>query len=259
MDAVKTERRGALALVTLNRPDVVNAINDDIRLQLPLALRRCDDAPEIRVIVLHGAGSRGFCAGADIKEPRGDETSVVARSRLVRTAYVDAFDQIAKPIIAAVHGFCMGGGFEIALACDIRLASPDAVFALPETGLGLIPGAGGTQRLPRIIGMGRALDLLLTGGRIDAQEALRVGVVSRLAASADTLLDEAIALAQTIAAKPPVATAYAKEAVRAGTDLDLKAGLLLEKTLFSILSATEDKKEAAAAFREKRRPSFKGI
>ena len=253
------ERRGALALVTLNRPDVVNAINDDIRLQLPLALRRCDDDPEIRVIVLHGAGSRGFCAGADIKEPRGDETSVVARSRLVRTAYVDAFDQIAKPIIAAVHGFCMGGGFEIALACDIRLASPDAVFALPETGLGLIPGAGGTQRLPRIIGMGRALDLLLTGGRMDAQEALRVGVVSRLAASADTLLDEAIALAQTIAAKPPVATAYAKEAVRAGTDLDLKAGLLLEKTLFSILSATEDKKEAAAAFREKRRPSFKGI
>ena len=253
------ERRGALALVTLNRPDVVNAINDDIRLQLPLALRRCDDDPEIRVIVLHGAGSRGFCAGADIKEPRGDETSVVARSRLVRMAYVDAFDQIAKPIIAAVHGFCMGGGFEIALACDIRLASPDAVFALPETGLGLIPGAGGTQRLPRIIGMGRALDLLLTGGRMDAQEALRVGVVSRLAASADTLLDEAIALAQTIAAKPPVATAYAKEAVRAGTDLDLKAGLLLEKTLFSILSATEDKKEAAAAFREKRRPSFKGI
>ena len=248
--------RGRRARVSLNRPEVINAINDAVRSELPMALRACEEDPEVRVIVLRGEGTRGFCAGADIKESRGTETSVVTRRRLMRTAYVDAFDQITKPIVAAIHGVCLGGGFEIALACDIRIASPDALFALPETGLGLIPGAGGTQRLPRIIGMGRSLDLLLTGDRIDAQEAHRIGIVSRLATSREMLLDEALQLAKRIAAKPPIATAYAKEAVRTGIEVDLKAGLVLEKTLFSLLCSTEDKKEAAAAFSEKRQPRF---
>jgi enoyl-CoA hydratase len=254
---VLTEKEGAVAIVRLSRPQVVNAINDDVRTHLPAAMRACEVDPEVRVIILAGEGPRGFCAGADIKEARGEEAPVATRRRLVGTAYVDAFDNITKPIVAAIHGACMGGGFEIALACDIRMASPDAVFGLPETGLGLIPGAGGTQRLPRIVGLGRALDLLLTGERIGAQEAHRIGIVSRLAASRESLLQEARELATAIAAKPPIATAYAKEAARTGIEIDLKAGLALEKALFSMLSSTEDKKEAAAAFAEKRQPQFK--
>lgn len=161
-------------------------------------------------------------------------------------------------MIAALHGYCLGGGLELALACDIRIAAPGAQFGLPETGLGLIPGGGGTQRLPRVIGLGRAMDLLLSGDRIDAQEALRIGLVSRLVADRDALLGEARALAGRIAARPPTATAYAKEAARNGIEMDLQAGLTLEKTLFSLLMSTSDRAEAALAFKEKRAPRFTG-
>ena len=161
-------------------------------------------------------------------------------------------------MFAAIHGYCLGGGLEISLACDMRVASPNAVFGLPETGLGLIPGGGGTQRLPRIIGLGRALDLLLTGDRIDAVEAHRIGLVSRLSASNDSLLDEVQILAERIASKPAAASAYVKEAARDGLELDLRAGLKLEKDLFVLLMSTEDRREAAAAFKEKRQPAFTG-
>ena len=147
---------------------------------------------------------------------------------------------------------------ELAMACDIRVASPDAVFSLPEVGLGLIPGAGGTQRLSRLVGLGRALDLLLSGDRFDAAEAYRIGLVSRLSASAETLVEEAGALARKIAGKPQSAAAYAKEAARSGMDLSLNEGLRLEKDLFTVLMSTEDRKEAAAAFKEKRAPNFTG-
>ena len=180
------------------------------------------------------------------------------RSRLQNNAWIDRVARISKPVVAALHGYCLGGGLELALACDIRIAAPGAQFGLPETGLGLIPGGGGTQRLPRLIGLGRAMDMMLTGERIDAQEALRIGLVSRLAADRGTLLAEGRAIAQRIASRPPTATAYAKEAARAGIEMDLQAGLTLEKTLFSLLMSTTDRAEAALAFKEKRPPRFTG-
>jgi enoyl-CoA hydratase/carnithine racemase len=167
-------------------------------------------------------------------------------------------ERFSKPVIAAIHGFCLGGGLELALACDIRIAAAGSVFGLPEVNLGLIPGGGGTQRLPRIVGLGRAPDLLLTADRIDAQEALRIGLVSRLVPEGADLLAQARQVAQRIAAKPPAAAAAVKEAARVGSTLDLAAGMRLEKDLFALLLATEDKLEAAAAFREKRAPLFTG-
>ncbi|MCW2241719.1 enoyl-CoA hydratase/isomerase family protein [Azospirillum canadense] len=256
--AVLVERRGGVGIVTLNRPEALNAINMAVRRGLTQACRDLDSDPEIRAVLIRAAGDRGFCVGADIKEFRPVDSAVAARRVDGSIAYVDAVAALTKPVIAAVHGFCLGGGFEIALACDIRIASADALFGLPEINLGLIPGAGGTQRLPRLIGAGRALDLMLTGERFGAEEALRLGVVSRLAPNRDALAEQALALADAIAAKPPTAAAFVKEAVTAGADLDLKAGIALERTLFTLLLTTEDRMEAAAAFREKRRPVFKG-
>lgn len=242
--------------ITLNRPDQINAINDAIRHGVPAALRQFDADPAVRVIAIHGAGPRGFCAGADIKETRGPETPIQSRTRLRRNAWIESFDTISKPIVAALHGFCMGGGLEIALACDVRIAAPDTVFALPEVNLGLIPGGGGTQRLPRLIGLGPALDILMFGDRFNAQEALRLGVVSRLTSSAETLLEETTALVQRLAAKPPTALAYVKEAARGGSQLSLAAGLDIERNLFALLQDSAERREAAAAFREKRAPNF---
>lgn len=256
-DDITLHRRGGVGVITLNRPQKMNAINDAIRHGLPEALAACEADPEVRAIVLHGGSGRGFCVGADITERREPRSPVRTRHDMM-THWIDAFDRCAKPVIAAVHGFCMGGGLEIALACDIRVAGPDAVFALPETGLGLIPGAGGTQRLHRILGLGRALDMLLTGDRIDAAEAHRIGLVTRLAVERETLLDDAIALADRIAARAPAATLYVKEAVRAGADLHLSAGMALERSLFALLTGTNDKVEAARAFAEKRPPHFTG-
>ncbi len=256
--AVHVERRGAVGWIVLNRPDQINAINDDIRRGVPAALAELDSDPAVRVIVICGAGARGFCAGADIKERRGSESSVQVRRRMQKSRWIEALDRTEKPVIAAVHGYCMGGGMELALACDLRFAAPDAVFALPETGLGLIPGGGGTQRLGLIVGPGRALDLLLTGDRIDAQRALSVGLVTRVADSVESLQEQVTALAERIALKPPTATLFVKQAARAATQLDLKSGLNLELDLFAMLVPMHDVQEAALAFREKRAPRFTG-
>ncbi len=255
--AILVERQDRVGWITLNRPHTINAINDAVRLELPAALRVFDEDAEVRVIVLRGAGPRGFCAGADLKEERSAEGPMAAPGPLDRSAWIQSFDRIGKPVIAAIHGYCLGGGLEIALACDLRIASPDAVFALPETKLGLIPGGGGTQRLPRIVGFGKALDLLLTGDQIDAAEAYRCGLVSRMASKAEALLAEAGELATHIATRPPTAIRFVKEAARAGTEMGLGAGLQLERDLFALLLATEERREAAAAFREGRAPVFK--
>jgi enoyl-CoA hydratase/carnithine racemase len=256
--AVTIERDGGTGWIVLNRPGQINAINDEIRRGVPQALIQLDADPAIRVIVIRGEGARGFCAGADIKERRGAETSLQVRRRMEKVRWIETLDRVEKPVIAAIHGFCMGGGMELALACDIRFASPDAVLALPETGLGLIPGGGGTQRLARVVGPGRAMDLLLTGERLDAEQARAIGLLSRVSQTADSLLSEVAALASRIASKPPVATAYAKQAARAAMELDLKRGLDLELHLFSLLAPMQDVKEAALAFREKREPQFTG-
>ncbi len=256
--SVMIERDGPLGWVVLNRPDQLNAINDEIRIGVPEALAELDADPAIRVIVFRGAGERGFCAGADIKEKRGPETAIQVRQRMEKKRWIETLDQVAKPVIAAIQGYCMGGGMELALACDIRFAAPDVVFALPETGLGLIPGGGGTQRLSRVIGPGRALDVLLTGERLRVDEARSIGLVTRVSASAQSLVDEVRALALKIAAKPPAASAAVKQAARAALEMELKSGLDLELNLFALLAPSADVKEAAMAFSEKRMPVFTG-
>ncbi len=254
--AVLIEQRDGVAWLTLNRPGAINAINDAVRQQVPAVLQRLEADPAVRVIVLRGAGERGFCAGADLKERPAIDNPLDPRVLGARTTWIEAFDRVAKPTIAAIHGFCLGGGLELALACDLRIASSDAVFALPETGLGLIPGGGGTQRLARITGLGAAMHLLLTGEQIGAPEALRIGLVSRLAADPAALAIEAAALAGRIAARPPLATRFVKEAARLGVEVDLASGLRLERALFTMLLSGDERREALAAFREKRPPNF---
>lgn len=254
---VQIERVNRVGWIVLNRPGQINAINPALRLEVTQALEQLDSDPEMGVIVIRGAGERGFCAGADIKA-QSDATSLPTLRAGMTPGWIEALDRVRKPVIAAIHGFCLGGGLEIAMACDMRIAAPSAVFGLPETSLGLIPGGGGTQRLPRIVGLGRALDLLLTGERIDAAEAHRIGLVSRLATAGDHLIDEVQVLAERIAAKPASALAYVKEAARDGLEMDLRAGLKLEKDLFVLLMSTDDRREAAAAFKEKRQPVFTG-
>jgi len=254
---VQIERVNRVGWIVLNRPGQINAINPALRLEVTQALEQLDSDPEMGVIVIRGAGERGFCAGADIKA-QSDATSLPTLRAGMTPGWIEALDRVRKPVIAAIHGFCLGGGLEIAMACDMRIAAPSAVFGLPETSLGLIPGGGGTQRLPRIVGLGRALDLLLTGERIDAAEAHRIGLVSRLATASDHLIDEVQVLAERIAAKPASALAYVKEAARDGLEMDLRAGLKLEKDLFVLLMSTDDRREAAAAFKEKRQPVFTG-
>lgn len=256
--SVSVEREGALGWVVLTRPAQINAINDEIRQGVPQALRALDADPDIRVIAIRGEGSRGFCAGADIKEARGLETAIEVRRRMEGVRWIEAIDTIQKPVIAAIHGYCLGGGLELALACDIRFATPDAVFSLPETALGLIPGGGGTQRLPRIVGPGRAMDLLLTGERLDAAAARGMGLTTRTASVSEALVDEVRVFALRIAARAPAATLSAKRAARSAFDLALKQGLDLELDLFAMLKPSDDAQEAASAFREKRAPNFSG-
>jgi enoyl-CoA hydratase/carnithine racemase len=255
---VAIERHGAVALITLNRPEAINAINNQIRAELPAALQELDEDPSVRCLVLTGAGERGFCAGADIKEGRTAGSPAEELRRMTPAAWIEALDRVAKPIIAAIHGICLGGGLELALACDVRMAARGARFGLPETALGLIPGGGGTQRLPRLIGLGRALDLLLSAEAIDADEAYRIGLVTRISASPEAVLADALHLANAIASRPPIAVVYVKEAARAGLDAPFSAGLKLEKGLFALLTSTADHAEAVAAFKEKRQPHFQG-
>jgi enoyl-CoA hydratase/carnithine racemase len=221
-------------------------------------LEGLDRDDDIAVIVVSGAGEKGFCVGADIKEGRTVGTSVQERRRLMGNAWIDRVAKLRKPVVAALHGYCLGGGLELALACDLRLAAHNTVLGLPETGLGLIPGGGGTQRLPRLIGLGRAMDMMLTGDRIDAIEALRMGLVTRLVPAGESLSEYALSLAQRISVRPPTAIAYVKESALSGLDQTLEAGLTLEKSLFALLMATADRTEAATAFREKRPPRFTG-
>ncbi len=257
-EAVRIERDARVGWVVLTRPNQINAINDAIRLGVPQALAQLQQDPDIRVIVIRGEGERGFCAGADIKERRGPESSLQVRQRMEKVRWIEALDGIAKPVIAAIHGYCMGGGLELALACDIRFAAPNAVFALPETGLGLIPGGGGTQRLSRVVAPGQALDMLLSGDRMNAEQAQRIGLVSRVASDNHGLLEEVTTFARRIAAKPPTASAFVKQAARAALELDLKSGLNLELDLFALLAPTHDAREAAQAFSERREPRFTG-
>lgn len=256
--AVVVQHDEHVAIVLLNRAQALNAINTEMKTLFPQILQSLDDDPNVRVVVIKGSGERGFCAGADIKDFTQPETSLSARKRLLQANFATALDRFSKPTIAAIHGFCLGGGLEMAMACDLRIATEGAQLALPEINLGLIPGAGGTQRLPRLVGLGRALELMLLGDRIDASAALRIGLLNRVITTGEDLQTEAVKLAKRIAQKPPAAAAAVKEAARIGSTLDLQTGMRLEKDLFALLLATEDKLEAAAAFKEKRPARFTG-
>ncbi|HEV7265969.1 MAG TPA: enoyl-CoA hydratase-related protein [Falsiroseomonas sp.] len=257
MMTVLLEIAQGIAWITLNRPEAMNALNAQMRQDLPAAIRRAGADPAVRVLVLRGAGDRAFCAGADIKEFTEVASPVAYRQARVPESWISAFDTTRQPILASIHGVCLGGGLEVALACDIRIAAEDALFGLPETGLGVITGVGGSQRLPRIIGHGRAMYMILTGERIAAARAEAISLVTRVVARAD-LAGATAELATRLAARPPMAMAFAKEALRAAQDLPLREGLRLESDLLTHLLNTEDRLEAARAFREKRQPVFTG-
>jgi enoyl-CoA hydratase len=244
-----------VALVTIERPDVLNALSFDLLDELADALAGLDADPRCRAIVLTGSGTRAFAAGADIRE-LATQTPI---SLLVADRFA-AWDRIAAtrtPMIAAVRGFALGGGCELAMSCDLMVAGDDAQFGQPEINLGVMPGAGGTQRLTRAIGRARAMDLVLTGRTITAAEAAAMGLVSRLV-PADETLEVALQLGATIASKAPVAVLAAKEAVRLAEELPLSAGLRHERRAFFALFASDDQGEGMAAFVEKRRPEWKG-
>ncbi len=244
-----------VALVTIDRPDVLNALSFDLLDELAAVLERLDADPDCRAIVLTGSGSRAFAAGADIRElARQTPVSLLVEDRF---AVWDRIGAIRTPLIAAVRGFALGGGCELALSCDIIIAAEDAVFGQPEINLGVMPGAGGTQRLTRAIGKARAMDLILTGRTIGAVEAERMGLVSRVVAPGDTL-DEAVELGRAIAAQAPVAVLAAKESIKQADELPLSAGLQHERRAFYLLFASDDQGEGMAAFVEKRPPQWKG-
>ena len=246
-----------VAVVTVSRPQVLNALNAATITELLEAFERLRDDGAVRAVVLTGAGERAFVAGADIAELARlgpAEAREVARRGNALCALIAG---CGKPVIAAVNGFALGGGCELAMACTLRLAADTARIGQPEINLGIIPGYGGTQRLPRLIGAGPALEMLLTGKPVTAEEARRLGLVNRVVPAAE-LLDEAGALAADLAAKPPVAVKFILDAVRRGTQMSLDEGCDYEAALFGVVAATEDKREGTQAFLDKRRPEFKG-
>ena len=247
-----------VATLTLNRPEAMNSIDPEMRAELQAAWRRINDDDAIRVAIITGAGEKAFCTGSDLKKTMPPEESFAELTfgRAHSDHLLEGLDT-DKPLICAVNGYAMGGGMEIALACDIRIASANASFALSEVRIGSIPGAGGTQRLPRAIGASNAMLLLLTGDRIDAAEALRVGLVSRVVASQD-LLAAARDIAGRIAANAPPSVRAIKRLVRDGMDMPLRPALDNERYVFGLLRDTQDRIEGRRAFQEKRAPVYRG-
>jgi enoyl-CoA hydratase len=255
---VKVERqtdRVGVVLVTLNRPEVLNALDYATLGELVDALESLDSKESVRCVVITGAGDRAFAAGADIKEMA--EATPVTLSVANNFARWERLKRIRLPLIAAVRGFALGGGCELAMACDMVIAADDATFGQPEIKIGIMPGAGGTQRLTRALGKARAMELILTGRNLSAREAYERGLVSEIVAREETL-PAALALAAEIAALPPLAVRAAKEAVNRAYELSLDAGLEFERRNFFMLFASEDQKEGMHAFIEKRPPTWKG-
>jgi enoyl-CoA hydratase len=254
---IKFEKKNQIAYITIDRPKVLNALNMATMQELKEAFASIKDDSDVRVAILTGAGEKAFVAGADIGE-LSQQTPVSAKEYTHRgQAVVDAIENLGKPVIACVNGFALGGGCELAMACTMRLASDNAKLGQPEVKLGLIPGYGGTQRLARLVGKGLAMQQILTGDMITAQEAYRIGLVNEVVPQAE-LIARAEAIAAKIIANAPLAIQYAMEAVNRGFDLTLADGLFLEATLFAVCCATEDKNEGTRAFLEKRPAQFKG-
>ncbi|MFN8651694.1 MAG: enoyl-CoA hydratase-related protein [Gemmatimonadales bacterium] len=243
--------------VTVNRADKLNALNDQVIAELGKVALEAATQDEVRGVILTGTGSKAFVAGADISELASQDPMGGKERSLAGQAVFRRFEALRKPVIAAVNGFCLGGGCELAMACHLRIASEHARFGQPEVKLGIGPGYGGTVRLPRLVGRGRALELLLTGAMIDAQEAWRIGLVNRVV-PADKLLAETETLLRSILAQGPLAVACVLEAVDAGSEMARDEALMLEANHFGLLSSTSDMREGMQAFLEKRPPLFKG-
>jgi len=251
------QKTGAFAYVTVNRPKVLNALNKATWADLRTAFEDARDDAAVRGVILTGAGDKAFIAGADISELARVTAFEAEQSSRFGQEVLDLIEDLGKPVIAAVNGFALGGGCETAMACTIRIAAEHAQFGQPEVKLGLVPGGGGTQRLPRLVGKGRALQLILSGGMISAQEAYRIGLVNEIVPAAD-LITRAEAILKQISANAPIAVKFALEVTNKGLETSQSEGLLLEASYFGLCAATEDKKEGTSAFLEKRAPQFHG-
>ncbi len=255
-ETITIEKRGAVAILTINRPDKLNALNMKVHEEGVAALDALKSDDSVRVVVLTGSGEKAFIAGADISE-FVEATPVAQRDLFHERTLFNTIDSFPKPVVAMINGFCLGGGNELALACDIRIGSEKARFSQPEINLGIMPGGGGTQRLARLIGEGRAMELCLLGDMIDAETAHRYGLLNHVF-PIDQLEEETMKIAEKIAEKAPIALQLTKEAVKFASRSNLDEGLRREVDLFAICFSTEDKKEGVAAFLEKRKPVFKG-
>lgn len=257
MNSILFEQSGPIGIVTLNRPEVMNAFNFDMLLELSGYIDSIRINPEIQVVLFTAAGDRAFSVGADLKERKNLPQPLVYRNLNKFGEVFTAIEQIPQPTICVINGFAFGGGLELALACDFRIAANHVKVGLTETSLGIIPGAGGTQRLPRLIGETRALELILTAKHITAEEGLSYGLFTLIADNV-ALQKTALQFAQTILANAPIALQQAKFAVKQGMKVDIQTGLQIERKAYEITIPTEDRIEALNAFSEKRRPLFKG-
>jgi len=251
------EKKDTIGMLTINRPEKMNALSNELTTELKQVLDEIEEDKELRVLVMTGAGDKAFVAGADINELVDRDALIGRRVSLFRQELFSYLENLPIPVIAAVNGYALGGGLELALACNIRIVSENAKFGAPEVKLGIIPGDGGTQRLPRLVGLGRAMEMILTGDFIDAREAYRIGLANKVVPY-DELMETALALARKIASRPPLAVMYAKDAVNRSMEGDTDSGYALESYLHALACTTQDKKEGVTAFLEKRKGSFKG-
>jgi enoyl-CoA hydratase len=256
-DNLLLERDGAVAIVTINRPKVLNALNTQTMDELRRAVLDLKSDELVRVVILTGAGEKAFVAGADINELAVQTPTSGREHALAGQHVLDLLENMGKPVIAAINGFALGGGCELAMACTLRLAADTARLGQPEIALGLIPGYAGTQRLPRLVGKGKAMELILTGTPITADEAYRIGLVNRVVPAAE-LMTEARALAAQLAKSAPIAMRYIINAVNKGAEMPFAEACQYEATLFGLVASTDDMKEGTAAFLEKRKAVFKG-
>ncbi|WP_153722669.1 enoyl-CoA hydratase-related protein [Sporosarcina cascadiensis] len=257
MQDIQYEQRNSVAYITLNRPEAMNAFNFNLLMELGQVVEGIRIDPDIRAVVITGSGDRAFSVGADLKE-RKLLTETQVRRNLNKIGDVfTMIDQLPQPTISLINGFAFGGGMELALACDFRIAANEAVMGLTETGLAIIPGAGGTQRLPRLIGEAKALELILTARRLDAEEAFAYGLLTQRA-PADLLEEVADAFVASLLANGPIALQQAKFAIKQGMNVDLQTGLAIERKAYEMTLPTEDRVEALNAFAEKRKPVFRG-
>ncbi|HJV46585.1 MAG TPA: enoyl-CoA hydratase [Bacillota bacterium] len=246
-----------IVLITLNRPEAANALSLQMLKELQEAIETCRFDRSVRCVIITGSGEKAFCAGADLKERAGMDMNQVRKTVSLIRSNINHLETLPQPVIAAVNGVAFGGGTELALACDIRIASETAKFGLTETSLGIIPGAGGTQRLPRLVGKGRAKEIIFTARRIDASEAREIGLVEYVT-PAVSLMSKALDLANQIVRNAPIAVKQAKFAIDKGFEVDLNTGLAIEQNAYEITIPTKDRLEGLQAFKEKRPPLYKG-